>query len=252
MAYKQMANVYDRLMESAPYDAWLEFTQYIFKEYGKSVQKIADLGCGTGEITKRLAMEDYQVIGVDYSSDMLAYAEQKCSNAGLKVQWLNQDLKELHGLGDLDAAISYCDVINYITEESDLTSVFQGVADSLKEDGLFIFDVHSIHQVENNYVNQTFADVLEDASYIWFCHQGEVPGEMFHELTFFQSQEDDTYVRFDENHHQRTYKPNFYINLLKRTGFKNIKVHGDFQENEEIDLERAERIFFSAEKGKDS
>ncbi len=247
-----MANVYDRLMEDAPYDKWLEFTEYIIKKYNKSVQHIADLGCGTGEITKRLAMNGYQVTGVDYSSDMLTFAEQKCSNEGLTVQWLNQDLKELQGLKDLDAAISYCDVINYITEEEDLTDVFQRVADSLKEDGLFIFDVHSVYQVENNYVNQSFADVMEDASYIWFCHQGDVPGEMYHELTFFQSQEHNTYTRFDEMHHQRTYTPNFYINLLQRTGFKNIKVYGDFQENNELELEYAERIFFSAEKGTDN
>ncbi|WP_404453542.1 class I SAM-dependent DNA methyltransferase [Oceanobacillus kapialis] len=249
MAYKQMANVYDRLMENAPYEKWLTFTESIFKQYGKSVQSIADLGCGTGEITKRLALNGYRVTGVDYSADMLTFAEQKCSGAGLTVQWLHQDLTELQGLQELDAAISYCDVMNYITTEEDLSRVFQNVAESLKEDGIFIFDVHSIHQVEENYVNQTFADVMEDASYIWFCHQGDEPGEMFHELTFFQSQQDNTYVRFDEMHHQRTFTPEFYINLLKETGFKNINLYGDFQEKDESTIGNAERIFFSAEKG---
>ncbi|RDW21740.1 class I SAM-dependent DNA methyltransferase [Oceanobacillus chungangensis] len=247
MAYQQMAFVYDKLMSDAPYDSWINFTMKVIQNSGKQVKEIADLGCGTGEITTKLAERGYVMTGVDYSSDMLAYAEHKASERNVSIQWLHQDLKELEGLANLDAAISYCDVMNYITAEDDIKQVFVRIADSLKAGGLFMFDVHSLQHVEQNYVNQTFADVTDDASYIWFCSEGDEPGEMFHELTFF-SLDGDRYTRFDEYHHQRTYSVNFYKKLLEAAGFENINIYADFSLKEENINDQSERIFFIAEK----
>ena len=57
MAYEKMGYVYDPFMKDAPYDKWLTFTQEIIKKSGITVQKVADLGCGTGELTIKLAKE---------------------------------------------------------------------------------------------------------------------------------------------------------------------------------------------------
>ncbi|MFC2948415.1 class I SAM-dependent DNA methyltransferase [Virgibacillus sediminis] len=247
MAYQQMAYLYDRLMEHAPYDQWLEFTEEAFRLYGKPAKRVIDLGCGTGEITIRLAEAGYEVTGVDNSEDMLTYAEHKASHPH-SIQWICQDLRSLKGPAGYDAAVSYCDVINYITEPGELKEVFHNVSALLNEGGLFLFDVHSLNHVENDLINNTFADVLDDASYIWFCSEGENPGEMYHDLTFFAAAGDNKYERFDEYHHQRTYSVDFFTKLLAASGFGNIKVYGDFNLKMENTLENAERIFFSAEK----
>ncbi|WP_067727355.1 class I SAM-dependent DNA methyltransferase [Oceanobacillus damuensis] len=247
MAYQEMAYLYDKLMLNAPYNEWISFTQGIMKRTGKNIAKIADLGCGTGEITTRLAEQGYQMTGVDYSADMLTYAEHKASEKNLTIQWIQQDLISLNGLSQYDMAISYCDVINYITDKDDLRKTFHNIANSLKDGGLFIFDVHSLSHVEMNYINHTFADVTDDASYIWFCSEGEERGEMFHDLTFF-SREGEHYVRFDECHHQQTYPVEFYKKLLKDAGFENLKLYADFSLKENNVDEKSERIFFLAEK----
>lgn len=248
MAYQQMASLYDELMTHAPYDEWVDFTEQIFKESGKSMKKIADLGCGTGEITTKLASKGYEMIGVDYSQDMLTYAENKANNKNLDIKWLHQDIKELEGLNELDAAISYCDVLNYITEPEQLQLTFDHVYKSLKVGGLFLFDVHGIDYIMDNYINQTFADVTDEASYVWFCTPGEAVGEMYHDLTFFYLN-DGKYERFDEQHHQRTFQSEFYINLLISSGFENVKVYADFSVVPHNTDENAARIFFSATKG---
>ncbi|OZU89908.1 SAM-dependent methyltransferase [Virgibacillus indicus] len=247
MAYQQMAYLYDKLMEEAPYDQWLNFTLEAFRNHGKNINTVADLGCGTGVITSRLANEGYRLTGVDYSADMLTYAEHTANEQNVSVQWLKQDLRELQGLENFDAAVSYCDVINYITAEAELEGAFNNIANILKAGGLFLFDVHSLFHVQHNFINQTFADVMEDTSYIWFCMEGDHLGEMYHDLTFF-SLDGDKYSRFDEFHHQRTYPITFYIELLKKAGFENIKVYADFSTKEETIQEEAERIFFRATK----
>lgn len=48
--------------------------------------RVADLGCGTGSVLTMLAGEGYDVDGVDLSGDMLAVAEAKVAEAGLRAR----------------------------------------------------------------------------------------------------------------------------------------------------------------------
>jgi len=52
-----MGFLYDPFMKNAPYDKWLMFIREMIKKSGKDIHKIADLGCGTGEIAIKLAKE---------------------------------------------------------------------------------------------------------------------------------------------------------------------------------------------------
>src|SRR5690625_3182363 len=169
MAYTHMAYYYDDLMKHAPYDQWAKFTQSIFNRYKKSVHTITDLGCGTGEITLRLSELGYDMIGIDYSAHMLAIADQKSRSDRQSIQWMKQDLRQLEGLYEQDVMISYCDVINYIPDIEDLKVVFNNVHQGLAKDGLFIFDVHAFNYANEYLMNNTFADVTDDFTYIWFC-----------------------------------------------------------------------------------
>lgn len=248
MAYQELASLYDRLMQNAPYEKWINFTRDIFKRNHQSIHTILDLGCGTGEITTRLAREGFQMMGVDYSSDMLTLAQQKAVNGNLAIEWIHQDIRMLEGFTELDAVISYCDVINYITTIEDIDKVFINVANCLKPGGIFIFDIHSIGHAHHNMSNHTFTEVEDDFSYIWDCTEGDELGEMHHELTFFIMEEDGKYRRFDEYHHQLTYAIEIYEALLIKSGFENIQICSDFNIKNEKPLNEAERIFFFAEK----
>src|SRR5690625_7387594 len=101
MAYQEMALLYDQLMVDTPYDKWLTFTKEIIEKSGEVVNVIADLGCGTGEVTIRLAEAGYTVYGVDYSTDMWSHAQQKGMVKNLTIQWMMADLRGLGGLGNL-------------------------------------------------------------------------------------------------------------------------------------------------------
>lgn len=248
MAYQQMAALYDQLMIDAPYDQWATFTQDVIDRSGKNINTIIDLGCGTGEITTRLAQSGYQLSGVDYSSDMLTYAEAKASAVNQSIKWIHQDLRELSGFENMDAAISYCDVVNYLTSENDLRLAFNRIEASLKPGGLFIFDVHSLKYVKEKLINRVFTEVTDDVCYIWNCEQGDETGEMYHDLTFFSSDGSLKYDRFEEYHHQKTYSVEFYSQLLIECGFEKPIVYRDFSLKNEFSSEEAERIFIVTEK----
>lgn len=250
MEYGKMATVYDKLMGDAPYDLWLDFVKELLADKSVNLKDlvVADYGCGTGEMTRRLAAETKHVYGVDLSSEMLTEAAAKIEpNLGRKVTWLQQDVSALEGISEIDLAVSFFDVLNYVVEEAALERYIKNVYESLTEDGCFIFDVHSMHQIENHYLGETFAVVLDTVSYIWFCTGGEYPGEMHHDLTFFV-QDGEKYERFDECHHQRTHTVSYYVELLKKVGFRKVSWYSGAHKESLYSDENAPRIFFLAEK----
>src|SRR5690625_2450634 len=150
MSYQQLATIYDSLMVSALYQQWVEFTEFFLdKDQDKGTKKILDLGCGTGKVTWRLAEKGYQLTGVDLSEAMLVQAATHSQERNLQIQWLKQDISQLEGLTHYDLVISYCDVINYITDQDKVRDTFKHAYQSLNDDGLFIFDVHNIDYVMN-------------------------------------------------------------------------------------------------------
>src|SRR5699024_1176527 len=174
MIYHNFAHIYDQVMDHAPYDQWTQFTLDIIGEYKVDVKTMIDLGCGTGEITARLAMKDFNIYGIDNSSDMLTVAMNKALENKLEenVKWINQDIRNLSGFSNIDMAISFCDVFNYILTEQDLLLSFRHIHKSLREGGLFLFDVHNMTYAENSLVNRTFANQDEEISFVWDCEQG--------------------------------------------------------------------------------
>ncbi|MDF2589361.1 MAG: Methyltransferase type 12 [Anaerocolumna sp.] len=80
-AYTGFAQVYDIFMDNVPYDEWTEYLTNLLKEYGIASGLILELGCGTGNVTRRLADKGYDMIGIDYSEEMLEIArEQEFNN----------------------------------------------------------------------------------------------------------------------------------------------------------------------------
>ncbi|MCA0982682.1 class I SAM-dependent methyltransferase [Halobacillus yeomjeoni] len=242
MSYRLMAQVYDQLMADAPYDLWVAFTRQMISRFNPDVKSILDAGCGTGEITHRLDGKGFSMTGVDLSEEMLTIAQQK--NPAADIQWIHQDITRLDGFAGLDCIISYCDVMNYVTDEESVKNAFSRAYNTLNDAGLFIFDVHSIEHIQHDLYGQTFAEVYDDVSYIWFCDPGESENSVTHDLTFFV-QEGEKYQRFDEQHFQRGYTIDALKKWLSEAGFNINLISSDFS------LESSstgDRIFFVCQK----
>ena len=67
------------------------------------------------------------------------------------------------------------------------------------------------------------------------------PLSVYHEMTFFVTQQNGLYRRFDESHYQRTYDEQIYRNLLKDVGYHSVKTFTDF--NIHSHEEDAHRLF---------
>ncbi|MBM7651707.1 class I SAM-dependent DNA methyltransferase [Neobacillus cucumis] len=247
MSYERFAYLYDELMKDAPYDQWVSYVQNILVKYDVKLGKLLDLACGTGELSVRFAQQGFEVTGIDLSEDMLSVAQAKAVEKGVRIPFFQQNMANLEGQEQFDVIGIFCDSLNYLQREDEVKATFSNVHQHLQDNGVFIFDVHSLYKMNDIFLNQTFALNEEEVSYIWNSFPGEFPNSVEHELSFFVFDDrSGKYDRIDELHFQRTYPNEIYINWLEAAGFQILEVGADFEHIEPN--EHSERIFFVARK----
>lgn len=116
MAYNEFAYFYDEFNGEADYDALYAHIHAKLKEHGIHDGILADLGCGTGELTLMLTQAGYDMIGIDQSEEMLCVVRDKAEQLGLsgRLLLLRQDLLKLDLYGTIRGAVSTFDTFNHI------------------------------------------------------------------------------------------------------------------------------------------
>jgi len=249
-AYENFSKVYDKFMSDTPYDEWVEYIKKIWDKYFLSPKLIAELGCGTGNITERLAFSGYDMIGIDRSEDMLSKAMEKAEKNKREILYLKQDMRSFELFGTVDCIISLCDSINYITDEEDLLNVFKLVNNYLDPKGLFIFDLNTIYKFKNILGQNSFSQTDEISACTWenYFDEDEKINEYY--INFFiKDNKTGLYERFEEEHFERGYTIEEIKKIIEKSGLEFIDVFDELTFSPPKN--NSERIFFVArEKGK--
>jgi len=104
-------------------------------------RRVADLGCGAGHCSSWLIKHGYLLTCVDQSAAMLARAQIVLANQTFTP--LQQDIRSLNGLNDLDLAFAF-GVLNELEAMKDLELFFQAVHRALRPEKWLIFDLLTI------------------------------------------------------------------------------------------------------------
>lgn len=244
--YETFAAVYDEIMDDSLYDKWTDFS---LRHLPQKTKTILELACGTGIQAVRFAEKGYEVTGLDLSYEMLELAQKKAETAGVMLELAQADMMALEGVGDFDAVTCYSDSLCYMADQEAVLRVFEGVYSVLHSGGIFLFDVHSIYQMEEVFANYSYHENYEDFAFVWDTYEGEYEHSIVHELTFFvkdEESDEERFIRRDEIHEERTYSIETYITLLKQAGFASVEVFADFED--ELPTKTSQRWFFKAVK----
>ena len=251
-SYESFARVYDLFMDNIPYEEWCGYLTGLLEDQGIRDGLVLELGCGTGNMTRLLAVKGYDILGVDNSVDMLEIAMEKKEEEGQDILYLLQDMREFELYGTVRAVVSVCDSMNYLTEEEDLLEVFRLVNNYLDPGGIFIFDLNTEYKYEEILGEATIAEDREDASFIWDNYYD--PEEQINEydLALFIPVEKDgetLYRKYEETHYQKAYSLEKVKELLAKAGMEFVDAYDAFTRNPV--KEDSERIYILArEKGK--
>ena len=261
-AYTSFSMVYDELMDDIPYDEWADYLVELLREEGIQKGKtLAELGCGTGKMTRRLAEAGYQMLGVDLSEDMLMVARdvqmEHFYSLGVDIDfscesvtdddhilYIQQDMAELELDSVADAFVSICDSMNYLTEEDALYKTFCNVAKYMASDGVFIFDMKTPYFFREVLADNTFAESRDEVSFIWENYFDMATQINEYALSLFVPLDDEesVYRKFEEYHYQRAYSVAAVKEQAQRAGLRVTAVYDAL--TKEVAKDNSERWYF--------
>ena len=102
--------------------------------------RILELCCGTGRLTIPIAEDGYNISGVDYTFSMLEQAKAKASEAGLKIEFIEADIRTLDLQNKYDLIFIPFNSIHHLYLNEDLFKAFNTVKKHLKTGGRFLLD----------------------------------------------------------------------------------------------------------------
>lgn len=238
MIYENFAFVYDEVMDENLYQMWLDFSNKHFRE---NTKRVLELACGTGALACEFARADFDVTALDLSEEMLMVASARAAREKVDVQFVQADMMDLSEVGTYEAITCFSDSLCYMPDRQSVQQVFDTVYQALEEEGKFIFDVHSIYQINQIFPDYSYHYQTEDFAFLWDSYLGEKPNSIEHFLTFFVKDEE-TFLRFDELHQERTYSLENYYTMLENSNFSQIEIFGDFSDEKPNDTSK--RWFF--------
>lgn len=246
-SYDFLAGCYDRLTYDVNYPAWADYIEKHFQRRPLPGRTVLDLACGTGSLTRELALRGYEMIGVDLSPEMLAEAAEKNRGVGqIEPIFLCQPMEKLDLYGTIDACVCCLDSVNYVTSPQKLQRAFERVHLFLMPGGLFLFDINTAEKLEG-LDGQVFLDETEDAYCVWRAEFSRRSRICSYFMDIFQLDRDSgLWRRGEELHRERAYSIPELTAMLEQAGFHDIKTYGELKLRPPVPGEG--RVFFAARK----
>jgi SAM-dependent methyltransferase len=188
----------------------------ILRQKGIEKGLVVDLGCGSGIWAKELTQAGYDVLGIDISEAMLDLARKKAPKANFQ----NASLVRVE-LPKCEAVTSIGECLNYQFDEhskTELKELFRRIYNSLRPNGIFIFDILEPGCVTGTKPQKTYSQG-KDWAILLEKEEDKKNSKLTRKITIFR-QVGNLYRKSEEIHCVQLYKATEIASELREVGFK--------------------------------
>ena len=144
--YSTLANIYHEMYRHIfDYDKEFGFYDAILKR--NNCRKILEVGCGSGMLARRFINNGYDYLGVDLFNEMLEIARFEVKSD----RFIQCDMRDLSFDKQFDSVLITGRSLAYVIDNNGILDTFNGVYKSLKDKGLFVFDVFEANGIFDNF-----------------------------------------------------------------------------------------------------
>lgn len=238
-SFSAVTPYYDHLMSSVPYQMWVGYYLLLLSQQDVHPRTILDVCCGTGTMCEMLLDEGFQTAGLDLSPGMIAEAKRKALVKGLPIEYWCMDASTFELNRRFDAALSFYDSLNNITQPHRLQMAFHRVAEHLPPGGSFIFDLNTAYAFDQHMFDQQSLKPDAELRYKWVGDWDPVARLITVHMKFWHKGEE-----FEETHVQRAYDEEAVREMLATAGFESVEAYHSY--TLDPPRKKSDRIHFAA------
>ncbi|TKX65879.1 bifunctional 2-polyprenyl-6-hydroxyphenol methylase/3-demethylubiquinol 3-O-methyltransferase UbiG [Halorubrum sp. SP9] len=137
--YDERPRLYDAIQSEWNYDRDGDFVRDALDARGTDPERLLEVGCGTGEHTRRFAARGIDVTAVDVHEGMLDVAREKCGDASVEFRRTGLPDLDMDDAAPFDVAVAVRGVVNHLAP-GDLDPALAALRDRLRPGGVLVFD----------------------------------------------------------------------------------------------------------------
>lgn len=217
---------YDTIFSNKAYTNEFNYIIESWEKYGNPLikPKILDVGCGTGNHTFEFLKRGFNITGIDIDSKMIDIAVSKYGQrdeifkiADVTTTKFNQTFHLVY---------SYFFVVNYIDDIDYLREYFTSIFNLLGDQGIFLFDLVNGNATCLSPPIEKKIELVQGAAIVKGkllpAYDARYNIAIYHYSV--EIQENKKKVKVDYCINQTYWNPFVIIQILKKSGFKNIHV----------------------------
>jgi SAM-dependent methyltransferase len=187
-------------MAGVPYPMWISYLELLWSKLETTPQDVLEVCCGTGTLCHYLAKKGHTMTGIDLSQQMIDIAVRKAGEVDLDIRFSCQDAANFELPWSYDAAFSFFDSFNYITDPEKCRSALEQTAKHLKPGAPFVFDLNTAYAFEQKMFDQSDHSKAKKVRYNWLSRYEPATRICTVEMDFWTDQ-----GAFHEVHVQRAH-----------------------------------------------
>ncbi len=127
----------------------IQFVRDAYAKFaGGQLRSVLDMACGPGYHAMALAKATgVKAYGLDLRGEMLRFGEEKAKKAGVKVHWIEADMRTYKLDQPVDATFCMFDGLDCLLSNKDLVEHFKAVGRNLTPNGIYIVDLSNPREV---------------------------------------------------------------------------------------------------------
>jgi SAM-dependent methyltransferase len=189
--------------------------------------RLLDLCCGQGRHSVALAQRGHSVTGFDLSEYLLGLAKERAEEAGVEVEFVRGDMRELPWRNEFDAVVNLWTAFGYLESDEEDEKALRAVTRCLHTSGVAMFDLWNRDRMARIFQRKDWYEheghiLLEEREWDWLT------GRMHNRRIIVPP--DGT--RRETGYVLRTYTHSEFVGMLRRSGLEWVKTYGGFDGSE--------------------
>ncbi|MAG26621.1 hypothetical protein CMI47_13860 [Candidatus Pacearchaeota archaeon] len=216
-------------------------TESEFIETKSNINKLLDVGCGTGTHLESLYKSGRIFYGIDLSEEMIELANDKFKDND-DVSCIHSDIVNFKEDNDFDTIISMFNVVNHILDLEELDKYFKFISKLLLDGGTFIFDCFngaSVFKDNPKDFSKGITSRLPGGEYIMSCTSEFDPMISYlkinNNIKVYHLK--DLVDEFDYTIDVTVWTPKLLRDLIEKYNMKVSKIVSNFDYHKDADLE---------------